>query len=69
VGLSAGGRCNGLRSLIIGDYYLSVRGILIATVCRPIKRTGRLASCKVTIPGLIDNYLAVVSGIRTLNTY
>jgi len=34
-------------------------GILIVIVCRPIRRTGRLASCKVTIPGLIDNYLAV----------
>jgi len=53
--------CNGLHSLIIWDYSLSVREIPIATLCRPVIRTGRLASCKVTIPGLINNYLAVVS--------
>jgi len=30
--------------------------------CGPMRRTGRLASCKVTIPGLVNNYQVVVSG-------
>jgi len=46
--------CNGSRSLTIWDYSLSIRGILMVTIRRPIKGTGRLASCQVTIPGLID---------------
>jgi len=56
---------NGLRSLVIWDYSLSVRGILIATVCRPIRRTGRLASCKVTIRGGGGlTFYRVVNGLR-----
>jgi len=54
----------GYAVLIIWDYSLSVRGILIATIRRPIRRTGRLASCQVTIPGLILSfYLVVNSGL------
>ena len=49
--------CNGLRSLIIWDYSLSVWGILIATIRHPMRRTGRLASCQVTIPGLINIFI------------
>jgi len=56
-GLSAGGRCNGTRNLIIWGYSRSVRGILIATIRRPMRRTGKLASYDVTVPVLINIYL------------
>jgi len=35
--------------------------ILMASNCGPTRRTGKLASCKVTIPGLINNYHVIVS--------
>jgi len=35
--------CNGLRNTIIWDYSLSVWGILMASICGPMRRTGRLA--------------------------
>jgi len=51
---------------------LSLRtGILIATIRRPMRRTGRLASCQVTIPGrggLINIYLVVVCGTHALSS-
>jgi len=56
-GFLLGGRCNGTRNLIIWCYTLCVRGILIATIRRPMRRTGRIASCNVTVPKFINIYL------------
>jgi len=53
--------CNGLRSIIIWDHLLSIWGILKTILYRSIGRTGRGASCQVTIPGLTSNYQVVVS--------
>jgi len=44
----------------MGYFPYSLCGILIATIRRPMRRTGRLASCNVTVPGFINIYLLVV---------
>jgi len=36
----------------MGLLSLLLSGILMAQICRPIRMTGRIASCHVTIPGL-----------------
>jgi len=62
VGLSAGGGgVMGLCSIIMGLSSLRYLGILMTTFYYPIRKTGRQASCQVTVPGLAKRYHVVVS--------
>jgi len=62
VGLSAGrGGVIGLQNTIMWNCLLSVWGILKAIIGYPIRRTGRRASCQVTVPGLTSSCHVVVS--------